>query len=140
MMSERVTSSSPAASRRMAANRRRDTGLELSVRRALHARGFRFRVDYPVLPRRRADVVFPRRRLAIFLDGCYWHGCPQHGSSAKANAGYWTAKIAANRERDRDTNERLRAAGWVVLRFWEHDPVDEIVERITLEWTRSGPN
>jgi DNA mismatch endonuclease (patch repair protein) len=107
----------------MQANRGRDTGPELALRRELHRRGLRYRVDLPVLPglRRRADVVFPRPRVAVFMDGCFWHGCPQHATSAKSNAAFWTAKIAANRARDADTTQRLRQAGWTVIRIWEHD-------------------
>ncbi len=114
----------------MIANRRRDTTPEIAVRRALHAAGLRFRVDYPVLPRRRADIAFPRRRVAVFIDGCFWHGCPDHQTVAKANARYWADKLAANQARDRDTNERLTARGWTVLRFWEHEPIGVVVERI----------
>lgn len=114
----------------MIANRRRDTKPEIAVRRALHADGMRFRVDYPVLPRRRADIAFPGRRVAVFIDGCFWHVCPDHRTQAKANAGYWAEKFAGNQSRDRDTNERLVSAGWTVLRFWEHESVDHVVQRI----------
>lgn len=126
----RPVASSTAASNRMAANRRRDTGPEIAVRRALHARGLRFRVDYSVLPRRRADVAFPRHRIAVFIDGCFWHACPQHGTTAKSNATYWAAKLQANTRRDRDTDARLGDDGWLVLRFWEHELVDHIVDSI----------
>ncbi|MEA3078002.1 MAG: mismatch endonuclease, patch repair protein [Actinomycetota bacterium] len=129
------SASSVAASTRMRANRRRDTQPELALRRLLHARGLRYRVDYPVLPRRRADIVFPRRRLAIYVDGCFWHGCPRHATQAKANAGFWQAKIAANRQRDATTCTDLHSSGWTVLRFWEHeDPstaADEIERFLT---------
>src|SRR5436305_15111497 len=95
----------PDARRRiMTANRRRDTGPELAVRSALHARGLRFRVDLPVRPASgrpiRPDVVFTRQRLALFIDGCWWHGCPEHGTRAVTNADYWGPKIDANRERE----------------------------------------
>lgn len=118
--------SSPAARAVMVSNRRRDTRPELAVRRAVHALGLRYRVDVRPLPtvNRRADLVFSRRRVAVFVDGCYWHGCPDHGTTPKTNAIYWGGKIARNSERDRDTDARLREAGWVVLRFWEHqDPL-----------------
>jgi DNA mismatch endonuclease (patch repair protein) len=108
----------------MQANTRRDTKPELRLRRELHAAGLRYRVDYPPLQdvRRRADVAFTRQRVAVFLDGCYWHGCPEHGPRRfGTNSDFWTDKIAANRTRDADTTSRLEAAGWVVLRFWEHD-------------------
>jgi DNA mismatch endonuclease (patch repair protein) len=108
----------------MQSNTRRDTRPELRLRRELHAAGLRYRVDYPPLPgvRRRADVVFTRQRVAVFVDGCYWHGCPEHGAKRfGTNSAYWTDKITANRARDADTNSRLEDAGWRVLRFWEHD-------------------
>lgn len=127
---ERVVSSSPGATRRMLANRRRDTTPEVAVRRALHARGLRFRVDYPVLPRRRADIVFRKLRIAVFIDGCFWHACPDHRTAAKSNASYWADKLETNARRDRDTNERLVEEGWTVLRFWEHEPVGVVVDCI----------
>lgn len=107
----------------MRANRGRDTGPELAVRRALHARGLRYRVDHP-LPfdrRRRADIAFTRAKVAVFIDGCFWHGCPEHGTTPRTNTAFWAAKIARNRERDEDTTGRLGALGWTVLRFWEHE-------------------
>lgn len=119
--------SSPAVRRSMLGNRRRDTGPEMAVRKRLHASGLRYSVDYP-LPfdrRRRADVVFPRLRIAVFIDGCFWHSCPEHGTSPKSNESYWTPKLARNAQRDADTTSRLEAEGWTVLRFWEHeDPLD----------------
>jgi len=107
----------------MQGNRKRDTRPELAVRRLLHARGRRYLVDVAPLPdlRRRADIVFRRPRIAIFLDGCYWHGCPEHYKTPGTNGGYWSAKIASNVRRDLDTNTRLEQAGWLVLRFWEHE-------------------
>lgn len=107
----------------MQATRGRDTGPELTLRRELHRRGLRYRVDAPVVPglRRRANLVFPRVRVAVFVDGCFWHGCPQHATTAKSNAAFWAAKITANQARDADTTRRLREAGWTVVRIWEHD-------------------
>lgn len=108
----------------MQSNTRRDTKPELRLRRELHAVGLRYRVDFAPLPgiRRRADVVFTGQRVAVFVDGCYWHGCPDHGPTKfGTNSVFWTEKIAANRARDADTNAQLERAGWVVLRFWEHD-------------------
>lgn len=119
----------------MLANRRNDTGPEMRVRRLLHAAGLRYRIDYAPDRRnlrRRADIVFTRRRIAVFIDGCYWHGCPEHFVPPKANARYWAGKIAGNIARDRDTDERLRSLGWVVLRFWEHDEPSLVAERIIL--------
>ncbi len=128
----RSWASTPGVRRSMLANKRRDTRPELAIRSALHARGLRYRVDFPPVRglRRRADIAFTRRRIAIFIDGCFWHGCPLHGTSPRRNADYWGPKIAHNMERDTDTNERLAEAGWVVLRFWEHEPVDRAVARI----------
>lgn len=114
--------SSRSARAVMVANRRRDTKPELAVRRAVHALGLRYRVDVRPLPmvNRRADLVFTRSRVAVFVDGCYWHGCPDHGVTPKTNTAYWGSKIARNVARDRDTDDLLREAGWIVLRYWEH--------------------
>jgi DNA mismatch endonuclease (patch repair protein) len=117
----------PATSLRMSRQARRDTAPEVAVRRELHRRGLRFRVHWPVvgMPRRLADIAFTRSKVAIFIDGCFWHGCPEHGTDPKNNARWWAAKLAGNRVRDEETTAHLRAAGWTVLRFWEHtDPVD----------------
>ena len=116
----------------MQGNRRRDTKPELAVRRLLHAAGNRYRVDYQPLPglRRRADIAFTRLRVAVFIDGCYWHGCSVHGSEPRLNASYWNAKITANRLRDADTDQRLADAGWLVLRYWEHEPAAEVAPAI----------
>jgi DNA mismatch endonuclease (patch repair protein) len=116
----------------MKANRRRDTSPEMAVRRLAHAQGLRYRVDARPLPtlNRRADLVFTRAKVAVFVDGCYWHGCRAHGTAAQTNANYWSAKIARNRERDADTNERLTDSGWLVLRAWEHEDPDAVLTRI----------
>jgi DNA mismatch endonuclease (patch repair protein) len=107
----------------MVANRRRDTAPEMAIRRLVHAAGLRYRVDAKPLPdlNRRADMVFTRARVAVFIDGCYWHGCGEHGTVAKTNPGYWGNKIEGNRRRDRDTDRMLAAAGWHVVRIWEHE-------------------
>lgn len=117
---------------RMRRQRSRDTKLELKVRSGLHRLGFRFRVNVALLPgsRRTADIVFSRQRIAIFLDGCFWHGCPAHFAVPKSNSAWWSEKIYANVERDKGTNELLRREGWKVLRFWEHEACDEVVREI----------
>lgn len=133
-MSERGTpsASSPAALRRMQSARQRDTKPELELRSALHRRGLRFFVNRAPLPtvRRRADVVFPRLRVAVYVDGCFWHGCPLHGTWPKANADWWREKIERNQRRDRDTNAQLDAACWCVVRIWEHESMDSAAKGI----------
>ncbi len=101
---------------------RRDTPCELAVRSAVHAKGLRYRVDWQ-LPgtRRRADMAFVGVKVAVFIDGCFWHGCPNHATWPKANARWWRNKIETNIQRDRDTDILLRRSGWRVLRFWEHE-------------------
>lgn len=118
---------SAETSRRMAKVRQKATGAEVALRRELYRIGLRYRVDCEVLkkPRRVADIAFPGRRIAIFVDGCFWHGCPEHATWPKRNAEFWRQKIEANQRRDADTNERLRSLGWTVLRFWSHEsPID----------------
>lgn len=124
--------SSHEASLRMARVRQKGTRCEVELRRALHARGLRYRLQVPLLtkPRRVADIVFTRRKLAIFVDGCFWHGCPEHGTSPKSNADFWRDKIETNKRRDLDTNRRLTEAGWRVLRVWEHEEAEEAADRI----------
>ncbi|MER5595862.1 very short patch repair endonuclease [Streptomyces sp. NPDC002265] len=119
--------SSAARRRNMQAIRSRDTTPERLVRRLVHAQGLRYRVAARPLSdlRRTADMVFRPAKVAVFIDGCYWHGCPEHYVSPKTNPGYWSDKVARNVTRDRDTDERLRAAGWLVLRFWEHESAEE---------------
>ena len=125
---------SPAVRRSMQGNRRRDTQPETRLRRRLHAKGLRYRVDHPLRPGGggivRPDVVFTRARVAVFVDGCYWHGCPKHFIAPKSNGAYWGPKIEGNRRRDRVTDERLAADGWVVHRCWEHESVDVVAERV----------
>ncbi len=124
--------SSEATRRVMQANRSRDTSPEMEIRRRLHALGLRYRVDARPLPelRRRADVVFRPARVAVFVDGCFWHSCPDHGTVPRTNADYWLPKLARNVERDRDTDRALRAAGWRVVRVWEHHDPDAAARRI----------
>lgn len=116
----------------MRSNRRRDTAPELAVRRLLHARGLRYRVDYApwTNKRRRADIVFTRQRLAVFIDGCFWHGCLEHGTVPVKHSDYWGPKLAKNAERDRETDAMAKAEGWKVLRIWEHVPPQNAVEMI----------
>jgi DNA mismatch endonuclease, patch repair protein len=115
----------------MKAQRSRDTGVERALRSALHARGLRFRVDYR-LPesRRRADIAFPKLRIAVFCDGCFWHGCPHHATWPRENADWWRAKIEANRTRDADTDRRLDELGWASVRVWEHEQPGHAAERV----------
>jgi DNA mismatch endonuclease (patch repair protein) len=116
----------------MQSTRQRDTSGEIGLRRELHRRGLRYRVDIAPLPgiRRRADVVFPRLKIAVYCDGCFWHGCPQHGTWPKANAEWWRSKIEANKRRDSDTDARLAEAGWLGIRVWEHEDFDAAAERV----------
>jgi DNA mismatch endonuclease (patch repair protein) len=113
----------------MQANRQRDTKPEIALRSALHRRGLRFfahrRIDNCSV-----DVVFPRLRIAIFVDGCFWHGCPVHYRPSRRNAAFWTAKVARNQERDRLTDDHLQRSGWLVIRTWEHEDISEAVDRI----------
>ena len=112
-----------ATSRRMARQRTRDTAPELLLRRELHRRGLRYRVDAPIpgMPRRRADILFTRAKVAVFVDGCFWHGCQEHKTAPVNNGAWWVAKLARNVERDRETGDHLRSLGWIVLRVWEHE-------------------
>ncbi|QSY09884.1 very short patch repair endonuclease [Burkholderia pseudomallei] len=116
----------------MAKVRQKATDAEVALRRELYRIGLRYRVDYEVLkrPRRVADIAFPGRRIAIFVDGCFWHGCPEHATWPKRNAEFWRQKIETNRLRDADTNERLRSLGWTVLRFWAHQSPTEAARAV----------
>lgn len=131
--------SSPTVRNNMRANRGRDTAPELALRKLLHARGLRYFVQRRPIPelRRTADIVFPKLKVAIFVDGCFWHGCPDHHTVAMSNAAYWSAKVQSNRARDADTDRFLREAGWLPVRIWEHvesaaaaDLVQQLVERL----------
>jgi DNA mismatch endonuclease (patch repair protein) len=124
--------SSVAVSERMQRQRSRDTGVELALRSELHRRGLRYRVHRRPLPgiRREADIVIATLRLAVFVDGCFWHGCPLHATWPKANEVFWRNKIERNRDRDRDTDQRLEQAGWTVVRIWEHEEVDAAADRV----------
>ncbi|MGV9673360.1 very short patch repair endonuclease [Gordonia sp. NPDC003504] len=119
----------------MSRQRTRDTEPEMLIRRELHRRGLRYRVDAPLpgLPRRRADILFPRAKLAVFVDGCFWHGCPEHKTTPTNNGDWWAVKFARNIKRDRETDAHLRFLGWTVLRVWEHEDITHAatdIERI----------
>lgn len=125
--------STPGVRRRMQAIRSTDTKPELALRRGLWALGYRYRLHQRPEPtlNRKADLVFRRQRVAVFLDGCFWHGCPDHGRREhKVNEWYWPSKIERNMRRDADTDMRLREAGWTVLRIWEHDPLEDAIKRV----------
>jgi DNA mismatch endonuclease, patch repair protein len=129
-MTVRPPASSPSVSHRMSIHPRRDTGPEIAIRRALHAAGERYRVcmKIPSAPRRTIDIVFTRARVAVFIDGCFWHGCPEHGETPASNTDWWISKVEKNRARDAKTTRMLEEAGWMVLRFWEHEaPADAAV-------------
>lgn len=135
--SERLVPPAPPASsdavrQRMQRQADRDTTPEMELRRRLHARGYRYRVDIrPVSTvRRRADIVFTRRLLAVFVDGCFWHSCPEHGHYPSTNHEWWKAKLDRTRERDRETNAELRRKGWGVIRVWEHEDPTAATERV----------
>lgn len=117
---------------RMSRQRARDTSAELVLRRHLHRMGLRYRVHRRPLSglRREADLVFGPAKVAVFVDGCFWHGCPDHATWPKRNAEFWRRKIEANRLRDRDTDDRLADAGWLSVRFWEHDDAADAAERV----------
>lgn len=116
----------------MRSNGPRDTKPELAVRRAVYGLGLRYRVSARPLRelRRTADLLFTRAKVAVFVDGCFWHSCPVHHTVAKTNADYWAAKVVRNRERDRETDRLLAEAGWAVVRIWEHEPAMEAAERV----------
>jgi DNA mismatch endonuclease (patch repair protein) len=127
-------------SARLSKQRRRDTKPELALRRALHAQGLRYFVDRAPLKglRRRADVVFPRRKVAVYVDGCFWHSCPLHATFPRNNAQWWKDKLAANVVRDRDTDRQLHDAGWTVVRIWEHEDPEEAARTVVAAVNKSG--
>jgi len=126
--------SSPGRSANMKANRRTDTKPELALRKALHAMGYRYRKDLRLDlsggVRVRPDIVFTARRVAVFVDGCFWHCCPDHGSQPASNTWYWEPKLRRNVERDRAADTALGEAGWTVVRLWEHSAIDEAVAAV----------
>lgn len=127
--------SSTAAKKRMQANRRRDTKPERLLRSILHTRGRRYRIDYPIRTAHgvrpiRPDIVFTQARLVVFIDGCFWHSCPQHSSQPKANSSYWEAKLDENIRRDQRNTEALESAEWRVLRIWTHTAPDDAADLV----------
>lgn len=139
MASRRPQPSSDEARRRMESTGRRDTAAEMALRSVLHRRGLRFRVDQAPIRgvRRRADIVFRKARVAVYVDGCFWHCCPVHGTWPKANADWWREKLEANKARDADTDRKLRDVGWTPIRVWEHEDPQEAADRIE-ELVRGG--
>ena len=128
--------SSSAAQSVMRGNRKRDTRPEKAVRAALHQLGLRYRVDLKLGIARsspRPDIVFTRARVALFVDGCFWHGCPVHGVQPRTNSAYWAAKVARNQERDRENDELLQQQGWFVIRAWEHEEPTDVAQRVACE-------
>lgn len=124
--------SSPLVRRIMQANRAAETGPERRIRSLLFRMGLRYRKQYPAPPngRSRIDIAFPRERVAVFINGCFWHGCPEHATWPKRNAEYWSAKVLANRQRDASIDAALSEAGWLVLRIWEHEDPSTAAARI----------
>jgi len=116
----------------MQATGQRDTPAEVELRSRLHRRGLRFRVDHPVpgATRGRPDIVFPTEKVAVFVDGCFWHSCPEHATVPRSNHEWWVAKLEANSERDRRHTRELEGSGWTVLRYWEHDEVSQAATQV----------
>ncbi|REE99880.1 very short patch repair endonuclease [Thermomonospora umbrina] len=127
-----VGASSEGVRKSMRANKGRDTKPELALRRAVHALGLRYRVSFRPLRsvRRTADLAFTRARVAVFLDGCFWHGCPEHHTKARTNADYWAEKVEVNRRRDTETDRLLAEADWLVIRVWEHEDPQRAATRV----------
>ncbi len=135
------TASSPSVAARMSRQVSRDTAQEVAVRQLLFRWGLRYRVNakVPGMPRRTVDILFPGPKVAVFLDGCFWHGCPEHATSPKANADWWRAKLDRNVTRDLETTRHLVDSGWTVLRFWEHEPPTEIARTVYTRLRPDGP-
>lgn len=135
---DRPAASNPWVSTFMSRQKTADTGPEMAVRRELHRRGLRFRVNTKDLPGR-PDIVFTRARIAVQIDGCFWHGCPDHGVLPKANRAWWEAKLQTNRDRDVRNDGLLTKDGWLVIRVWEHDSPTKVADRVEREWAfRTG--
>jgi DNA mismatch endonuclease, patch repair protein len=127
-----MTPSSAGVSERMSRVRRRDTAPELELRSELHRRGLRYRVDRRPLQGvpSRADLVFGPARVAVYVDGCFWHSCPEHGTMPRSNEAFWQDKLARNRERDAAVNALLAESGWTVVRIWEHEGIAAAADRV----------
>ena len=132
MTAARPVASSLAVQLRMQRQQSRDTGVELAFRTILHRRGLYYRLQRRPIEgiRRTADLLFARARVAVYIDGCFWHGCPDHYMQPHSNAGYWVPKIEGNRRRDADTDARLEEAGWAAFRLWEHEDLEEAADRL----------
>ncbi|MFW0783600.1 very short patch repair endonuclease [Gordonia sp. CPCC 206044] len=128
----RPPASSASVRVRMSKQKRRDTEAELRIRRLLHARGLRFRVDTKLEPdlRANADIAWRGLHVAVFIDGCFWHGCPEHATRPRANAAWWAEKLDNNIRRDRRTDAELARRGWTVMRFWEHEDPEAVADVI----------
>jgi DNA mismatch endonuclease (patch repair protein) len=137
----RTFSPDKALSRRMSVYPRRETRPEVALRSALHRRGLRFRVHYPVpgSPRRKIDVAFPGAKIAVFVDGCFWHACPEHAVMPKANSEWWAWKLHGNTSRDAETTEMLEQAGWQVIRLWEHQTPEDGAAQVVSMLAHSRP-
>jgi DNA mismatch endonuclease (patch repair protein) len=130
--SRRMLHTTAGTSARMSRQARRDTKPEIELRRRLHRLGYRYRVNCPLpgMPRRRADITFSARRVVVFVDGCFWHGCSEHGTSPRNNGVWWAEKLQKNVDRDRETDAYLRESGWTVVRIWEHEDPDAALIRV----------
>lgn len=135
-----MTTADPRLSARMARVRSRDTTAEVALRRELHRRGRRFFVQRHVLgDRRSVDIVFPGARLAVFVDGCFWHACPDHGTTSHTNTEWWREKLERNVARDRRADADLAAAGWIVVRVWEHEAITSAADRVEAVLVSQAP-
>jgi DNA mismatch endonuclease, patch repair protein len=132
MAAPAMVASSARVSAQMSRQPRKDTQPEVFLRRLLFTRGFRYRVHLrvPGLPRRSVDIAFPGVKVAVFVDGCFWHGCPEHGTVPRSNCEWWRKKLDGNRSRDDETADHLSALGWRVLRFWSHEDITVMADTV----------
>lgn len=128
----RPPASTSAVQSRMSRQPSHDTAPEVAIRKELHRRGLRFRVNYRPVPaiRRTADIAFTRAKILVLVDGCFWHSCPDHATTPKSNRSWWIEKLARNRERDQETNRLWSDEGWLVIRCWEHDQSTQVADRV----------